>query len=163
MTNNPFGMPMPMNQYPMNPFNQFMWPMGIPTNTGIIGGSTGMSMNIMNNEDWMKGFELAMGESNPSSTTQDDTPGPKMNIVFTTTTGTKRNLVLAESCSIDQALKKYLEVVGHPELYNQTEKIGFIYNAQKLKFGETKTIKEFFSNSINPKIIVNDTNNLIGV
>ena len=162
MTNNPFGMPMPMNQYLMNQFNQFMWPMGMPMNTGIMGGNPGMPMNIMNNEDWMAGFELAMGESNPSSTTQDDTPGPKMNIVFTTTTGTKRNLVLAESCSIDQALKKYLEVVGHPELYNQTEKIGFIYNAQKLKFGETKTIKEFFKNSFNPKIIVNDTNNLIG-
>ena len=168
MNNNAFGMPMMgMMQYPMNPnmFNPtFIGPgMSMPMNIGIMGGgNTGMPMNIIDNEDWKAGFELAMNESQPSSVSEDNTPGPKMNVVFTTTTGTKRNLVLAESCSIDQALRKYLEVVGHSELYNQTEKIGFIYNAQKLIFGDTKTIKEFFNGSVNPKIIVNDTNNLIG-
>ena len=130
MNNNAFGMPtMGPMLYP-NMFNPtFMGPgMGMPMIGIMGGGNTGMPMNIIDNEDWKAGFELAMNESQPSSVSEDNTPGPKMNVVFTTTTGTKRNLVLAESCSIDQALRKYLVVVGHSELYNQTEKIGFIYN-----------------------------------
>ena len=148
MNNNAFGMPtMGTMLYP-NMFNPtFMGPgMGMPMIGIMGGGNTGMPMNIIDNEDWKAGFELAMNESQPSSVSEDNTPGPKMNVVFTTTTGTKRNLVLAESCSIDQALRKYLEVVGHSELYNQTEKIGIIFNVQKLKLGDKTAVKDFFNN-----------------
>ena len=162
--NNPFGMPMMNNQFGM-PMNMTMMnnQFGMPMNMAMM-NNMGMAMNIMNqDEDWLIGFKMAQDEINNtgSNDSQDNSPGPKINVIFTTTTGTKRNLVLSESSSIDQAIKKYLQVVGHPELYN-TDKVGFLFNAQKLKFGDNTTISNFFKNQFNPKIIVNDTNNLIG-
>ena len=66
----------------------------------------------------------------------------------------------------DQALKKYLGRVGKSELLNDVEntstKIYFLFNAQQLKFGDNRTIENFFQNNLNPKIIVNDVHNLIG-
>ena len=165
MMNNQFGMPM-MGMMGMQNMNMMGGGMGMPNMIGGMGMPNmmgGMNNNIFNNEDWKKGFQLAMDEVNPTTVTEeDDIPGPKMNVVFTTTIGTKKNIVLSENTPVKKALEKYLKIVGHSELYGHPEKIGFLYNARKVEFTETKTIKDFFSGSINPKIIVNDINNLIG-
>ena len=165
--NNPFGMPMMNNQFgmPMNMpmMNNMGMPMNMPMNMPMM-NNMGMPMNIMDqDEDWLIGFKMGHDEvtNAGSNDIQDNSPGPKINVIFQTTTGTKRNMVLSMSSTIDQAIKKYLQTVGHPELYN-TDKVGFLFNAQKLKFGDNTTIGDYFKNVFNPKVIVNDTNNLIG-
>ena len=88
--------------------------------------------------------------------------GYKMNITFTTTKGSNKNIVFSLEHSIDTLLKKYLFLVGKPEIYMQkSERIGFLYNGINLKFGSKTKIKDSFNNIICPKIIVNDIDNII--
>ena len=146
--------------------------MGMPMGgMGMPMGGIGMPMNNMmgqmgggEDEEWMKGFKMGVEEvNNPGGDNDPDlnTPGPKLNVLFTTTVGTNKNIVLSQSTTIDQALKKYLKTIGKSELIN-SDKISFLFNATKLNYGDTRTVGEFFRNSTNPKVIVNDTNNLIG-
>ena len=159
---------MGMNNMGMNnmgmPMNMMggMGGMGMPMN--MMGGMGGMGMDMnMQDEDWMEGFKMAQAEVDQPSVSDPDanTPGPKINVLFTTTIGTKRNLVLSHGTTIDQALKKYLNAVGKPELVN-SDKISFLFNAAKLEFGNKTTVENFFRNVMNPKVVVNDTANLIG-
>ena len=155
------GTPMNMNMMQMggmgNPMNMNMMQMGGMGNT--------MNMNMMEgDDDWMKGFQMGVDEVNNTEANDDpDLSGtePKINILFTTTIGTKRNVVLNQSATVDRALRKYLEVIGKQNLVN-SDKISFLYNAAKLKFGDNTPLQNFFRNIVNPKVVVNDTNNLIG-
>ena len=70
-------------------------------------------------------------------------------------------VILNNNTTIDQALKKYLNLVNKSELVN-SNKISFIFNANKLVFGDNTKVVDFFKGNVNPKIIVNDTSNLIG-
>ena len=143
------GMPMQGMQMPM----------------GMMGGMGGMQMNNQMNDDddWMQGFKMGVEEVNNVGGSDPDLnkPGPKINVLFTTTIGTSRNIVLSYGTTIDQALKKYLDQVGKLDLVN-SDKISFLFNAAKLNFGDNTTVEKFFKNSVNPKVVVNDTNNLIG-
>ena len=150
MNNMGMGMGMPMMGMPMN-----MMGMGMP-NMNMAGGG--------NDEDWLEGFKMGVEEINNPTTNSDpdlNAPGPKINVLFTTTIGTKRNIVLCHGTTIDQALKKYLNAVGKPDLVN-SDKISFLFNAAKLEFGNQTKIENFFKNVMNPKVVVNDTVNLIG-
>ena len=80
---------------------------------------------------------------------------PKINIIFTDKKGMKRNLVLNYGTTIDQALKQYLNAINKSQLIN-SGKINFIYNITKLEFGNNTPIEQFFRNSMNPRIIVNE-------
>ena len=65
--------------------------------------------------------------------------------------------------TIDQALGQYLKRVGRPELIgNLQNKICFLYNAKQLNFGDQSKVEVFFNNMVTPKIVVNDTQNVIG-
>ena len=161
--NNQFGMPMMSNQFGMPMNMPMMNNMGMAMNMPMMSNMT-MPMNMMNqDEDWLIGFKMGQDEVNNagSNDSEDNSPGPKINAIFQTTAGTKRNLVLSVNSTIDQVIKKYLQVVGHPELYN-TDKVGFLFNAQKLKPGDNTTVGNYFKKIFNPKVIVNDTSNLIG-
>ena len=68
---------------------------------------------------------------------------------------------MSHGTTIDQALKKYLNLVNKPDLVN-SNKISFLFNAAKLSFGDQTKVENFFKNITNPKVIVNDTSNLIG-
>ena len=64
--------------------------------------------------------------------------------------------------TIDEALREFCKEVEKPELIG-TNQIHFLYNATSLKFGEEKTIFEFFSkNVLCPKVMVIDASNCIG-
>ena len=156
-----YGFGMPMGGMGMG---MPMGGMGMPMNNMNMMGNMGQ-MGGVEDEEWLKGFKMGMDEvNNPGGDGEDpdlNKPGPKLNVLFTTTIGTSRNIVLSHSTTIDQALKKYLKTVGKSNLIN-SDKISFLFNATKLNYGETKTVGEFFRNSPNPKVIVNDTNNLIG-
>ena len=41
-------------------------------------------------------------------------------------------------------------------------KIVFLYDANPLKINDTTKVKDIFKNALNPKIIVNDIDNMIG-
>ena len=166
--NGQFGMGMPMNNMPMNMNMMGGMPMNMNMNMNMMGGMP-MNMNMnMNNqdddEDWMQGFKMGVEEvNNPGGSDDPDLnkPGPKINVLFTTTIGTKRNVILTYGTTIDQALRKYLDQVGKSDLVN-SDQISFLYNAAQLKFGDNTKIENFFKNMINPKVVVNDTHNLIG-
>ena len=178
MNMNQFGNPMMNNMNNMNmgmnnmgmPMNMGMNNMGMPMNIGIpmnMMGTGMIGMNVGGNadtdDDWMSGFRMGVEEvNNPGNDDSDlNSPGPKMNLIFTTTQGTKRNLVVNYGTTIAQALRKYLREVGKSDLEN-SDKISFLYNAAKLDFTKTDKVEDYFKNLLNPKIVVNDTNNLIG-
>ena len=72
-------------------------------------------------------------------------------------------MVYTYGTTIEQALEKYLKKVGRPELIrDNTNKICFLFNATQLKFGNKTKVEVFFKNINNPKVVVNDVNNLIG-
>ena len=157
----------------MNPF-MFNMGMGNP-NMGLTGGipnfnnmNMNMNMNMMgtNNDDdeWLKGFQMGVDEVNNVGNSFDDinTPGPKINLIFSTTVGATRNMKFNHGRSISYVIKQYLESVGKPELFGQNDKINFLYNANKLNVLDTTKIEKKFNNIINPKIVVNDTQGLIG-
>ena len=107
--------------------------------------------NLMNFVDieWIKEFIRGYEDE------EEFKPGPKINILFTTKIGTKRNIVLSHGKTIDQALRKYLDAIGRGELYGNAEKISFLFNSGKLEFGNSTPIEKFFIKVMNPKVVVN--------
>ena len=161
--NNQFGfggMPMNNMQMPMN-MNMMggMGMGGMPMNMNMMGGMGANNQMMNDDEDWLQGFKMGVDEINMVG--DQNNSGPKFNVLFTTTIGTKRMMVLNYGTTVDQALRKYLEHMGKKNLIN-SEKISFLYNAAKLNFGDNTPIEKFFKNITNPKIVVNDVNNLIG-
>ena len=86
-------------------------------------------------------------------------PGPKLNILFSTTQGTSTNIVINLEATIAQLLDKYLKKMNKIFL-RKTNKICFLYNASILKYGDKTKVEKFFKGKLNPKIVVNDVNNL---
>ena len=158
-------MPFGMNNFGMN--------MGMGGNMGLSGGMPNFNnynnMNMManNNDDdeWMKGFQMGVEEvNNVGNNNYDDsnTPGPKVNLIFQTTVGAKRTMKFNYGTTISQAIRRYLESVGKPELFGQDILINFLYNATRINFNDNTPIENKFGHIINPKIVVNDTKGLIG-
>ena len=64
--------------------------------------------------------------------------------------------------TIGQALIKYLTEIKRPDLINKNDKISFLYNTCKLSFDDKTKVEDYFKNVLNPKVVVNDTDGLIG-
>ena len=152
-----YGMPMGGMGMPMGGIGMPMNNMNMMGNMGLTGGGE--------DDEWMKGFKMGVEEvNNPGGDNDPDLnkPGPKLNVLFTTTIGTSRNIILNHSTTIDEALKKYLKLVGRPDLIGKEQDIGFLFNANKVSFGNNTPVEVFFRNVAVPKIVVNDTKGLIG-
>ena len=144
--------------------NNMFW-MGFGNqNMGVFGGMPNMNMGMNEEDEWLKGYKMGVEEVNNPGSNFDDSncPGPKINIMFTTTVGAKRTLKFKYGTTISQALKKYLESVNRLELFGQNDKVNFLYNANKIDFNDNTTVENKFRNIIMPKIVVNDTKGLIG-
>ena len=147
-----FGMQNPNMNFNMNMPNNFM----------------NMNMNMMDmgqDEEWLKGFKMGVEEVNNTGDQDSDanSPGPKINVIFKTTQGTTHTMVYNYGTTIDKSLAKYLNRVGRPDLIgDKSNKICFLFNASQLKFGDQTKVETFFKNVNNPKVVVNDVNNLIG-
>ena len=86
----------------------------------------------------------------------------KYNIIFVSTQGVSYNIYYNYGTTIDEVLKAYLNEAETPELIDdRTNRIDYLFNARRLRFGDETTIETFFRNFINPRIIVNDIQNLI--
>ena len=84
-------------------------------------------------------------------------PGPKMNVIFRTVTGLTNNLLLNYGTTLDQMLKIYLKIIGLEDYYiNKSNNTRFLWNANKIKFGDKTPIEIYFKNAICPKIVFND-------
>jgi len=140
-----------MNQFGFNA--NFGFGMGGMPGMGGMGGMPGMNdipgMNTTNIEN-----EDEDEENNDNIN--------KYNIIFVSTQGVSYNIYYNYGATIDEVLKAYLNEAETPELIDdRTNRICFLYNATRLRFGDETPIETFFRNSINPRIIVNDIENLI--
>ena len=142
---------------------------------GGMGPMAGMGMNMMNmnmmnmnmnsEEEWMKGFKMGVEEVSGGQSDDLDDGKPKINVIFKTTQGVTHTLVYSYGTTIDAVLKKYLKRVNREDLIKDETnkgKICFLFNAAQLKFGDNTPIEQFFKGISNPKVVVNDVNNLIG-
>ena len=131
--------------------------MGLP-----IGSGMGIMINNMNDEEeeWLKGFKMGVEEVDNYN---DTGPGPKYNVTFRNIQNVCHNLIVNYDVTIDELLKRYLKRVCRPELIGSYNKICFLFNANKLKFGDKTTVEKYFKNSPNPKVTVNDIYCLIGM
>ena len=147
----------------MNPNFGMGVPMNMNMNMNMQGMPQGMNMAMMDNEEWLKGFQMGVDEVNALDQQESQNDGPKINVIFKTTQGTTTAMVYDYGTSIDKSLEKYLKRVGRPDLYQQkSNKICFLFNAAQLKIGDQTKVENFFKNVQNPKVVVNDVNNLIG-
>ena len=164
------GMCMPMagmggmgGQMPMGGMMGGMGPMaGMGMNMNMMNMNM---MNMNNDEEWMKGFKMGVEEVNGGQSDDLDDGKPKINVIFKTTQGVTHTLVYSYGTTIDAVLKKYLKRVNREDLINDEKnkgKICFLFNAAQLKFGDNTPIEQFFKGISNPKVVVNDVNNLIG-
>ena len=115
-----------------------------------------MMPNMMMNNN--QGFKLGVDDIDDRNK-----PGPKMNITFVTVWGIRYNLVFNYGTTIDQMIKQFFQRIDRIDLYyNKTKDITFIHNGIILRFGDNTPIEKFFEGITDPKILVNDVNNIIG-
>ena len=136
--------------------NQF----GFDANFGFgMGGMPGMGG--MGGIPGMNGMP-GMDNTNTENDDEEYNNINKYNIIFVSTQGVSYNIYYNYGTTIDEVLKAYLNEAETPELIDdRTNRIDFLYNARRLRFGDETTIETFFLNFINPRIIVNDIQNLI--
>ena len=83
------------------------------------------------------------------------------NVIFSTTLGMTSIFRLDPDCSIGTAIIIYC--FENKKVYDLIdERISFLYNAFKLRFNDKTHLKDHFKENINPRIVINDIDNLIG-
>ena len=127
-----------------------------------MGGMGGMpGMGGMGGIPGMNGMP-GMDNTNTENDDEEYNNINKYNIIFVSTQGVSYNIYYNYGTTIDEVLKAYLNEAETPELIDdRTNRIDYLYNARRLRFGDETTIETFFLNFINPRIIVNDIQNLI--
>ena len=96
-----------------------------------------------NNMDWKKGYETGM----------KSTATKKQNVIFHLLNGTRRGMSFDYGTTIGDALKKYLIENNGLELI-KTNKISFLYNAQKISLDDKTKIEKFFLGNPIPTITI---------
>ncbi len=84
------------------------------------------------------------------------------NVIFKTIQGKNTYLSIGKETTIREMLKKYFREINKPELMNNKD-IAFLYNARILNSDDQNNVESLFKNNINPQILINDVNNLIGL
>ena len=109
-------------------------------------------------------------ESNQNSNVEENSSEDdyiKYNILFASSTGLTVNMAMSQSSTIENLIRKYLIRIGKFDilikLYKGEKCIVFIFNANYINVLDKTKIKDFFKHIRNPRIMVNDTQNLIGV
>ena len=147
-----FNQNMMINNSKFFPANNFQMNNMMFNNNNFIQNNINMSNNIpqMNNnminymiskedEEWMKGFH--MGEEKENDSKQ------KIRVIFKTTQGTTTDIEVFFGTTINQLLEKYLKHIGRPDLIrDKSNKICFLFNATKIRFGDETTVEKFFKN-----------------
>ena len=88
----------------------------------------------------------------------------RIHVKFITTKGMSTYISFNENGSIRDLLFTYFKRIDRPELINRlmNRDLVFIWNGGQLKINDTRKVKDFFKNDMNPEIVVNDIQDLIG-
>ena len=113
-----------------------------------------MNMMMVNDKDWMAGFQMGIDECNDIIKTNE------INITFKTTQGIHINMMFKKGTTIDEVIKKFFYRVNRPKLI-QTKQISFLYNGSPLRLGDMRKIEDVFNINSNPVIVCIDNNNLL--
>ena len=103
------------------------------------------------NKEWMKGFRMAADEINNIES--------KINIIFVETSGNRTNIAANIDTTVNELLEKYLTKIQRPDLIGEDGIIAFIYNANRLYFGDMNKIGTIFKNCSFSKVCVNSFKN----
>ena len=128
----------------------------------MMNGNNMNGMNMGGNEDWMKGYNLAMSEENTNTSNNNQSSGNKINVIFKTTQSVLTNILIDYGKTMSELIKLYLRRMGKPELFGRNDGVCFLFNATKISFDCQTKVEDFFQFTFHPTIIVNDVNNLIG-
>ena len=89
--------------------------------------------------------------------------GPALEIKFNSTSGSHWEMVFGSAMSIDELLTQFFKNINKPELKSKIpKKLCFLFNANKIDFNDKTKVEDKFRNIQLPKIVVNDTQGLIG-
>ena len=138
---------------------------GMNISNGQMGGimmDPNMNLNIqrMNsggNQNWVQDYSTNETGNNLIKS-QDN----KINCVFITSTGKKFTILIDPNKTIKDLIKIFFIRVENPDLINRRQDICFLYHATRLNFDSNQKVQDFFKFNFNPRIMVNDTGNLIG-
>ena len=85
-------------------------------------------------------------------------------LIFRLTNGKISSIALDGECPLEQAIIFYCKQFTDNNIYQRVlnGQIAFIYNAMKLNIHDKTPIKSIFFISMNPNIVVNDSNIIIG-
>ena len=86
-------------------------------------------------------------------------PGPKYNVIFQDTAHNCTSVILNSNRTVNEMLIAYLKKIKKSELI---DKILFLYNAEKLYFGNKTLISNLFERKKNPNLTVIWQNEVIG-
>ena len=114
-----------------------------------------MNNPMINNNNFMGGFDDGMMEPQMSLARFDEEimepENRKLNVVFSMTSGQKNNIVVDYGTTVDNLLKKYLNIIDKPQ-----DEVDFIYNGIRIELGDETKVEDFFNAGISgiPRIIV---------
>ena len=159
MFNNNFGLEMNNNfMSNINNMNNNNFIPGIINNFNFMPNMMINNISNLEDEEWLKGFKLSVEEINNIG---EEAPN-RMNVIFKITQGTTHSMLFNYGTTITKMLEKYLQKIGKSHLYCTDNKICFLFNDIRLRFGDQTPIEEFFKGMTNPKILINDVSNLFG-
>ena len=107
--------------------------------------------------------ELFLNDYNPVICVNDINNLIKLpiDVSFKTNSGNVKKITIHIERTIEYLLLKYLDEIHHSELIDRNDKITFLYNSQKIKFGDKTLLKNLFLNDQNPTIVVIDSDNAL--
>ena len=113
--------------------------------------------------DMITAGELFLNDYNPVIFVNDINNLIKhaIDVSFKTTSGYVKKITIQIERTIEYLLLKYLDEIHHSELIDRNDKITFLYNSQKIKFGDKTLLKNLFLNEQNPTIVVIDSDNAL--
>ena len=128
----------------------------------MMNGNNMNGMNMGGNEDWMKGYNLAMGEENTNQSNSNPPSDNLMSVVFKTTQGVSTAVTIEYGKTMGELILKYLKRMGKKDLYDKKSGVCFLFNAKIIPFDSPTKVEDLFKANPFPILIVNDVNNLIG-
>ena len=117
------------------------------------------NFSIKDNEDeeWMKGFKMAVEEFN----NMENSKSRDYNVTFKTSNGITTYIKVESETTLSHLIEIYFERINRKYLIRNNE-IDFIYNAMKILYENNNTpVENFFKITFNPTIMVLDPQNLI--
>ena len=108
--------------------------------------------------------DLFKNEQNPTIFVEDKEKliGKLINVTFKLENGDEFLFIFNSKSKINVIKDNFFFGILFEPNYNDKDQIKFLYNNHNINFDDITIIEDFFKNDDNPKIFINDPNNLIG-